>query len=105
MPGEEADTEAILTTLEETVEKRLDVQVLKDLIVLYQTKGDRESVTRTEAELGKVMEDTYTEIVTESFCPHLCRELCRSVLLRPKKSLRCKSFEFKQNVWGTSYCG
>ena len=66
MSGEEADIEtAILIALENTEEKRLDVaQVLEDLIVLYRTTGDKQSVTRAEAELNKVMEDTDTEIAT-----------------------------------------
>ena len=52
MSREEADIAAILTALEETEEKRPDVaQVLEDLIVLYETKGDRQTVMHAEAEL------------------------------------------------------
>ena len=65
MSGEEADIEAILTTLERTEENRLEVaQVLEDLIALYRSKGDRQRVKRAESGLDKVIEDTGTEIAT-----------------------------------------
>ena len=53
MSCEEADIEAILTALEKARCRSS-----------HRTKGDKQSVTRAEAELSKVMEDTDTKIAT-----------------------------------------
>ena len=63
MSGEVTDVEELLTALEATQEKNLDVlQVLEDLIVIYQSKGDEQSLKRAEAEMEKVTTDTDREI-------------------------------------------
>ena len=63
--GEVTDVEELLTALEATQEKNLDVlQVLEDLIVVYQSKGDEQSLKRAEAEMEKVTTDTDREIAT-----------------------------------------
>ena len=65
MSGEVTDVEELLTALEATQEKNLDVlQVLEDLIVVYQSKGDEQSLKRAEAEMEKVTTDTDREIAT-----------------------------------------
>ena len=65
MSREVTDVEELLTALEATQEKMLDVlQVLEDLIVIYQSKGDEQSVKRAEAEMEKVTTDTDREIAT-----------------------------------------
>ena len=57
------DIEELLTALEATQEKNLDVlQVLEDLIVIYQSKVDEQSLKRAEAEVEKVTTDTDREI-------------------------------------------
>ena len=62
---EVTDIEELLTALEATQEKNLDVsQVLEDLIVIYQSKGDEQSLKRAEAEMEKVTTDTDREIAT-----------------------------------------
>ena len=60
---EVTDIEELLTALEATQERNLDVlQVLKDLIVIYQLKVDEQSLKRAEAEVEKVTTDTDREI-------------------------------------------
>ena len=60
---EVTDIEELLTALEATQEKNLDVlQVLEDLIVIYQLKVDEQSLKRAEAEVEKVTTDTDREI-------------------------------------------
>ena len=50
MSREVTDVEELLSALEATQEKMLDVlQVLEDLIVIYQSKGDEQSLKRAEA--------------------------------------------------------
>ena len=102
MSREGADIEAILTALEETGEKRLEVaKVLEDLIVLYRSKGDRKSVKRADAELYKVMDDTDTEIATvREFLSSFTSRASSIVAAGSENDLcdLCESFEFKQNV-------
>ena len=65
MSGEVTVVEELLTALEATQENNLDVlQVLEDLIVIYQSKGDEQSLKRAEAEMEKVTTDTDREIAT-----------------------------------------
>ena len=65
MSGEVTDVEELLTALEATQENNFDVlQVLEDLIVIYQSKGDEQSLKRAEAEMEKVTTDTDREIAT-----------------------------------------
>ena len=65
MSREVTDVDELLSTLEATQEKNLDVlQVLEDLIVIYQSKGDEQSLKRAEAEMEKVTTDTDREIAT-----------------------------------------
>ncbi|XP_015758006.1 PREDICTED: uncharacterized protein LOC107337382 [Acropora digitifera] len=60
---EVTDIEELLTALEATQEKNLDVlQVLEDLIVIYQSKVDEQSLKRAEAEVEKVTTHTDREI-------------------------------------------
>ena len=58
---ESTDTEAILSALEETEKKKtLEVtQLLKDLVVIYEEKGDERNMARSEAEKDKMTEDTH----------------------------------------------
>ena len=57
---ESTDTEAILSALEETEKKTLKVtQLLKDLVVIYEEKGDERNMARSEAEKDKMTEDTH----------------------------------------------
>ena len=63
MSKEVTDVEELLTALEATQGKELDVsQVLEDLIIIYQSKGDEQSLKRAEAEMEKVATDTDREI-------------------------------------------
>ena len=63
MSREVTDIEELLTALEATQEKNLDVlQVLEDLIAIYQSKVDEQSLKRAEAEVEKVTTDTDREI-------------------------------------------
>ena len=65
MSKEVTDVEELLTALEATQEKKLDVlQVMGDLIVIYQSKGDEQSLKRARAEMKKVTTDTDREIAT-----------------------------------------
>ena len=65
MSGEVTDVEELLTALEATQENNFDVlQVLEDLIVIYHSKGDEQSLKRAEAEMEKVTTDTDREIAT-----------------------------------------
>ena len=65
MSREVTDVDELLTALEATQKKNLDVlQVLEDLIVLYQSKGDKQSLKSAEAEMEKVTTDTDREIAT-----------------------------------------
>ena len=65
MSGEVTDVEELLTALEATQENNFDVlQVLEDLIVIYQSKGDEQSLKRAEAEMEKVTTDTDRVIAT-----------------------------------------
>ena len=65
MSGEVTDVEELLTALEATQEKNLDLLlILEDLIVTYQSKGEEQSLKRAEAEMEKVTTDTDGEIAT-----------------------------------------
>ena len=60
---ESVNIDAILTTLEDTKEKMLDViQLLEDLVVMYKKNGDKQNLARTEEEIDKVAKDTDKEI-------------------------------------------
>ena len=60
MAEESVNIDAILTTLEE---KMLDViQLLEDLVVMYEKNGDKQNLARTEEEIDKVAKDTDKEI-------------------------------------------
>ena len=63
MAKESVNIDAILTTLEDTEEKMLDViQLLEDLVVTYEKNGDKQNLARTEEEIDKVAKDTDKEI-------------------------------------------
>ena len=63
MAEESVNIDAILTTLEDTEEKMLDViQLLEDLVVMYEKNGDKQNLARTEEEIDKVAKDTDKEI-------------------------------------------
>ena len=63
MAEESVNIDAILTTLEDTEEKMLDViQLLEDLLVIYEKNGDKQNLARTEEEIDKVAKDTDKEI-------------------------------------------
>ena len=49
----------ILTALEDTEEKRKmeTIQIVEDLVVLHETKGDKRNVERSEDEIDKEVED------------------------------------------------
>ncbi|XP_068713119.1 uncharacterized protein [Montipora foliosa] len=64
MSREVTDVEELLTALEATQDVLDVLQVLEDLIVIYQSKGDEQSVQRAEAEMEKVTTDTDREIAT-----------------------------------------
>ena len=60
---ESVNIDPILTTLEDTEDKMLDViQPLEDLVVLYKKNGDKQNLARTEEEIDKVAMDTDKEI-------------------------------------------
>ena len=62
MAEESVNIDAILTTLEDTEEKMLDViQLLEDLLVIYEKNGDKQNLARTEEEIDKVAKDTDKE--------------------------------------------
>ena len=63
MSEESVNIDAILTTLEDTEEKTLDViRLLEDLVVMYEKNGDKQNLAHTEEEINKVAKDTDKEI-------------------------------------------
>ena len=63
MSEESVNIDTILTTLEDTEEKMLDViQLLEDLVVIYEKNGDKQNLARTKEEIDKVAKDTDKEI-------------------------------------------
>ena len=63
MAEESVNIDDILTTLEDTEEKMLDVtQLLEDLVVMYEKNGDKQNLARTEEEIDKVAKDADKEI-------------------------------------------
>ena len=85
--GEVTDVEELLTALEATQEKNLDVlQVLEDLIVIYQSKGDEQSLKRAEAEMEKVTTDTDREIAT-------VKEFLTSLTLKTSRMSEATEFQ------------
>ena len=89
MSGELTDVDELLTALEATQENNLDVlQVLEDLIVIYQSKGDEKNFKRAEAEMENVTTDTDREIAT-------VKEFLTSLTL--KKSPMSEAAEFQSN--------
>ena len=63
MSEESVNIDAILTTLEDTEEKTLDViRLLEDLVVMYEKNGDKQNLAHTEEEINKDAKDTDKEI-------------------------------------------
>ena len=63
MSEESVNINAILTTLEDTEEKILDViQLLEDLVVMYEKNGDKHNLASTKEEIDKIAKDTDKEI-------------------------------------------
>ena len=63
MTKETIDRDAILAALEETEEKKMEtIQIGEDLVVLYEKKGDKRNVERSEDEIDKVIEDTDKQV-------------------------------------------
>ena len=62
--------EAVLNMLEDTKEsKMLDViQLLEDLVVIYEENGDKQNLARTKEEIDKVAKDTDKETSRVNDC-------------------------------------
>ena len=99
MSREVTDVEELLTALEATQEKMSDVlQVLEDLIVIYQSKGDEQSVKRAEAEMEKVTTDTDREIATvKEFLTSLTLKASSMSDAVPRRPVRREGSKVKQN--------
>ena len=60
---ESVNIDVILTTLEDTEDKMLDViQLLEGLVVIYEKNSDKQKLARTEEEMDKVAMVTDKEI-------------------------------------------
>ena len=71
MAEESVNIDDILTTLEDTEEKMLDViQPLEDLVVIFEKNGDKQNLARTEEEIDKVARDTDKEITQKRTVEH-----------------------------------
>ena len=63
MSEESVNINAILTTLEDTEEKMLDViQLLEDLVVMFEKNGDKQNLASTKEEIDKIAKDTDKDI-------------------------------------------
>ena len=62
MAEESVNIDDILTTLEDTEEMLDVIQLLEDLVVMYEKNGDKQNLARTEEEIDKVAKDTDKEI-------------------------------------------
>ena len=62
MAEESVNIDDILTTLEDTEEMLDVIQLLEDLVVMYEKNGDKQNLARTEEEIDKVAKDTEKEI-------------------------------------------
>ena len=63
MSEETVDRKAILTTLENMEEKKLDaIQILEDLIVIYERANDKKNIERSNDEIEKIIDATDKEI-------------------------------------------
>jgi len=63
MSDEPINREAILTALENVEEKKLDaIQILEDLIVIYERTNDKKNVERSNDEIDKIIKATDKEI-------------------------------------------
>ena len=59
MSEEKIDREAILTALENVEEKKLDaIQLLEDLIVIYERTNYKKNVERSNDEIDKIIDAT-----------------------------------------------
>ena len=88
--AETIDREAILIALENVEEKKMDaVQILEDLIVIYEGTNDKKNVERSNEEIDKIIEATDKEIA-------LVKDFLSSPSQKPPPTVPDKHVETKQ---------
>ena len=90
MSDETIDREAILIALENVEEKKMDaVQILEDLIVIYERVNDKKNVERSNEEIDKIIEATDKEIAS-------VKDFLSSSSQKPSSTASDKHVEAKQ---------
>lgn len=90
LSDEPIDRKAILTALENVEEKKLDaIQVLEDLIVIYERANDKKNVERSNDEIDKIIEATDKEIAS-------VKDFLSSSSREPSSTIPDKHVEAKQ---------